>query len=456
MRREASSLSVQGVNPDVLSLIPLLRISSKEKFCVNKYTHYLNKYTLFATLVNSKEINMNKTALLAYSGGLDTSFSILWLQDQGYRVRAVTVNTGGYTSEQLEEIERSAIAMGAENFTAIDAVDQVYDQFGSWIIKGNILRGGVYPLVVGAERYLQAQVIADMAITLSVDAVVHGSTGAGNDQVRFDDVFHKMIPEIEIITPIRTLALSREEEIQYLRDKGHTYEEVKKTYSINQGIFGITIGGGETHDTWQEVPEHAYQITKHVDQVSTDPEEVIVEFSNGLPIALNGEQQSGRVILESLNSIGGDHGFGRGMHVGETIVGIKGRIAFEAPGLLALIKAHQELEKIVLTKSQLEWKGVISQFFGSALHEARWFDSVVDDWKAFIDSTQSSVNGEVRVKFNKGRCEITGCRSEYSRFTSTAQYGEGSSLWSGEQAAGFCKIYSMATGIGTHSEKSFD
>ncbi|MCB0329951.1 MAG: argininosuccinate synthase, partial [Bdellovibrionales bacterium] len=307
---------------------------------------------------------MNKV-VLAYSGGLDTNYCVKYLQEEGYEVITATVDTGGFSAEELTHIEEMANKAGAAEHVVIDAVDEVYERFGTWIIRGNILRGGVYPLVVGAERVIQAEKIAKIASEKGADAVAHGSTGAGNDQVRFDVTFQTLVPELTIIAPIRTLHLTREQEVEFLKSRGLEISAARKTYSINQGIFGVTIGGGETHNPWAAIPDEAYVLTKSLADTPDQPTEVVVGFEEGLPVSLNGERLSGREVLAQLNTIGGENGFGRGIHVGDTILGIKGRIAFEAPGMLALIRAHQELEKIVLSKSQLEWKQMTCQMYGS-------------------------------------------------------------------------------------------
>ncbi|MCB0319694.1 MAG: argininosuccinate synthase [Bdellovibrionales bacterium] len=388
-----------------------------------------------------------KRVVLAYSGGLDTSFCVKYLQEQGYEVLTLTVDTGGFPPEELKKIESLAVELGSSEHRTLDSVDEVFDRFGSYLIKGNILRGGVYPLVVGAERVIQAEKVAEMAKEVGATAVAHGSTGAGNDQVRFDVAIATLAPHLEVITPIRSLQLSREQEINFLKEKGVDLPVARKTYSINQGIFGVTIGGGETHDSWAEVPNEPYIMTVSLADAPREAEEVVLRFERGLPVALNGQELSGRQVLDRLNTVGGKHGFGRGIHTGDTILGIKGRIAFEAPGMLSIIKAHQELEKLVLTKNQLEWKQTIGQFYGSYLHEAKWYDPVMRDWEAFLNSTQVRVSGEVKVRFHLGHCEILGARSEYSLLAVGSKYGEESALWTGAEAQGYSKIYGVGPAL---------
>lgn len=389
---------------------------------------------------------MNKV-VVAYSGGLDTNYCVKYLQEKGFEVITVTVNTGGFSEEELRRIESVAYEAGATKHFTLDAVKEVFDRFGTRIIQGNILRGGVYPLVVGAERVIQAEKIVEIAKEIGATAVAHGSTGAGNDQVRFDVTFHTLAPELEIITPIRELRLTREEETAYLQERGLEISAARKKYSINEGIFGVTIGGGETHNPWEAIPEDAYVLTRALAEVSDTPREVVVGFEKGMPVSLDGAQMAGHEILAALNVIGGEYGFGRGIHIGDTILGIKGRIAFEAPGMLALIRAHQELEKIVLSKSQLEWKQIVGQTYGTFMHEAKWYEPLMRDFEAFFDSTQHHVTGSARLQYEKGHCIVTGIQAEKSALSAGTLYGEESSLWSGEEARGFSKIYGMGSAI---------
>jgi len=389
---------------------------------------------------------MNKV-VVAYSGGLDTNYCVKYLQEKGYEVITVTVNTGGFSPEELSRIESVAYEAGATRHVTLDAVQEVFERFGTRIIQGNILRGGVYPLVVGAERVIQAEKIVEIAKEIDAIAVAHGSTGAGNDQVRFDVTFQTLAPELEVIAPIRELRLTREEETEYLKARGLEISAAKKKYSINQGVFGVTIGGGETHDPWQTVPEEAYVLTRSLAKVSDAPREVVVGFEKGVPVTLDGTDMAGHEILAMLNAIGGEYGYGRGVHVGDTILGIKGRIAFEAPGMLALIRAHQELEKIVLSKSQLEWKQTVAQTYGTFMHEAKWYEPLMRDLEAFFDSSQQKVTGLARLRYEKGHCIITGVQADKSALSAGTLYGEESSLWSGEEARGFSKIYGMGSAI---------
>jgi argininosuccinate synthase len=390
--------------------------------------------------------SMNKV-VVAYSGGLDTNYCVKYLQEKGYEVVTATVDTGGFPAEELARIESVAYEAGATKHYTVNAIEDVYQRFGTRIIQGNILRGGVYPLVVGAERVIQAEKIVEIAKEVGASAVAHGSTGAGNDQVRFDVTFQTLAPELEVIAPIRELRLTREEETAYLQERGLEISAARKKYSINEGIFGVTIGGGETHNPWEAIPEEAYVLTRALADVSDVPREVIVGFENGVPVSLDGVAMPGHEVLATLNSIGGEYGFGRGIHIGDTILGIKGRIAFEAPGMLALIRAHQELEKIVLSKSQLEWKQIVGQTYGTFMHEAKWYEPLMRDWEAFLDSSQQYVTGSARLRYEKGHCLVTGVQAEKSALSSGTLYGEESSLWNGEEARGFSKIYGIGSAI---------
>jgi len=393
----------------------------------------------------SKVKSDSKKIALAFSGGLDTSFCVVYLKEQGYEVHTVTADTGGFSAKELEQIAERAKEFGAASHSNLDRRAEVYSRFAAYIIKGNILRGGVYPLCVGAERIVQAQSLVEFAKKIGAEAVAHGCTGAGNDQVRFDVEIRCLDPKLKIVAPIRELQLSREKELDFLDERGFKLPRERKTYSVNQGILGTTIGGGATHDSWQAVPDEAYVMTASPSRIQNQKSEIIIGFKQGLPCALNGRQMPGLEILTELNQLGGSFGVGRGMHTGDTILGIKGRVAFEAPGALILINAHRELEKLVLTKWQSYVKEQICQLYGTLVHEGQWCNPAVADMEALIDSSQKAVTGEVRVELKPGTMEVKGVRSDYSLMNSKAVYGEGSSLWSGIEAEGFCKI------IGTQS-----
>lgn len=385
--------------------------------------------------------------VLAYSGGLDTSYCVLTLMNEGWEVTAVTVDTGGFTPEELAEAKSRAESLGAD-YRCINACDDVYRDFVTYIVKGNVLRGGVYPLCVAAERVQQAIVCANVAKEIGAVAVAHGSTGAGNDQVRFDAVIRTMIPDIEIIAPIRDRRISRQASTEALQAAGMTVEKKTTDYSINASLWGTTIGGKETHDPWQYPNDAVWQMTRPKEGI--EPTEITLRFEKGCPVALNGEELSGVELIRALNSLAGERGIGRGIHMGDTIIGIKGRIAFEAPAPLVLIEAHRELEKLVLTKWQAFWKQNLSTFYGNLLHEGLYFDPVMRDIEAFLDQSQIGVTGDVRVQLNIGHSHVLGVRSDQSLMAlDVGRYGEDNAYWDGRDAAGFCKLFPLQASMAT-------
>ncbi|MCK4804004.1 MAG: argininosuccinate synthase [Spirochaetes bacterium] len=386
-----------------------------------------------------------KKAALAFSGGLDTSFCVVYLKEElGFDVISITVDTGGFSKEELKRIEDRARELGVLKHYTVDGRVFVYDNFISYIIKGNSLRGNVYPISVGAERVSQAIEVVRVAIKENAEVLVHGSTGAGNDQVRFDVAFGVLLPEKKIITPIRELGWSRSDEAEWLEKRGVSVDAEVKDYSINEGLWGTTIGGKETHDSWDFPPESVFKNTKSIGETPEQPDQVIVEFEQGLPVSMNGEKKKGIEIIGELNKTAGGHGIGRGIHIGDTILGIKGRIVFEAPAPLILIAAHRELEKLVLSKKQRFWKDHLAQVYGDMLHEGLYFDPVMRDIEALIDSSQTCVNGSAKIKLQKGSYLITGVKSGHSLMKSeVATYGEVQNLWDSRDAEGFCRIYGV-------------
>ncbi len=375
--------------------------------------------------------------LLAFSGGLDTSYLLRRFVREGHRVYAVIVDTGGLDDAERGRIADRATALGAAEFRCVDARQRVYDQHIAWLIRANVKRGGVYPLCVGAERVVQAQVVAEQALGINADAVCHGSTGAGNDQIRFDVAIRTLMPGARILTPIRDERISRETSAAFLASEGFPISAARKDYSINQGLWGVTIGGRETHDAWQYLPEEAWPTTTSPSRADANGVDVLVAFKNGLP-------EGGLETIEALNALGAKHGVGRGIHLGDTILGIKGRIAFEAPAAAILIEAHRELEKLVLTRWQLTQKEMLGSFYGQMLHEGNWFDPVMRDIEAFLTSSQQRVTGEVRVHLCQGRVEVHGVRSPWSLMDAGAgTYGEENRLWSAEDARGFSAVWGM-------------
>jgi len=386
---------------------------------------------------------MTRHALLAFSGGLDTSFCVLWLRDQGYKVSTVTVDTGGFPPAELKRIEDLSAQLGAEKHVTIDARAELFDRYLRYLIYGNVLRGGLYPLSVSAERVCQAARVVSVAKELGATTLVHGSTGAGNDQVRFDVAFRALAPEMAILTPIRDLALSRDEEMAFIASKGIVMPEKIRSYSINEGLWGTSIGGTETHNPWSELPEQAYP--GGVIDDSQTPATLTIGFTQGVPSSLDGQAMEPVELITRLNELGRQYGIGRGVHLGDTILGIKGRVGFEAPAAHLLITAHRELEKLVLTGKQLFWKEQMGNLYGTLLHEGHFFDPLSRDIEAFLKSSQRSVTGEARLRLHPRTFTVLGIQSPYALMnTKFAAYGEGTRLWTGSEAAGFAKLYGVS------------
>jgi argininosuccinate synthase len=387
-------------------------------------------------------MNTASRTLLAFSGGLDTSFCVLWLREQGREIHTITVDTGGFCNRELARIEKLARELGAESHTTVNARDELFRDYLRFLLGGNVLRGSLYPLSVSAERVCQAHRVVSHARLINAVALAHGSTGAGNDQVRFDVAFRTLAPELDILSPIRDLALSRMEERAFLSERGFTFPENLERYSINEGMWGTSIGGKETHDSWQDLPDEAYPGGK-IDPAL--PARVLtITFDKGVPSQIDREAKSAVAAIDTLNTIGRKYGIGRGVHLGDTILGIKGRVGFEAPAAQLLIAAHRELEKLVLTGKQLFWKEHLGNLYGTLLHEGQFFDPLARDLEAFLESSQQVVTGDVRLRISPCSFTVEGVRSANSLMRSElASYGEGTSLWSGPEAASFAKIYGV-------------
>jgi argininosuccinate synthase len=379
----------------------------------------------------------NQSLALAFSGGLDTSYCVPRLSEQGYAVHTVYVNTGGSSSAERAAIRRQAQAVGAVEHHEIDARAPVFDRFVRFLIQGNVLRGEVYPLSVAAERTQQAISVIEVARAIGATAVAHGSTGAGNDQVRFDIALRVLAPELAIVTPIRDEALSREQAIAFLEARGLPVPAKASAYSINVGLWGTTWGGGWTHDTWAGPPAELLDPPADAPAAA----ELVLAWEQGVPVALDGTRLSGPELVGQLSALAARYGLGRNIHVGETALGIKGRIGFEAGAALLLIAAHRELEKLVLTKWQVFWKDQLGRFYGDRLHEGHYFDPALRDIEALFTCSQQRVSGDTRVRLAPGRFMVTGTRSPYSMMDrSVATYGEEHRLWSGEEARAFARI----------------
>lgn len=384
--------------------------------------------------------------VLGFSGGLDTSYCVKYFtEDCGYEVHSIIVNTGGFSEAELKSIEAHAYGLGVATHTTIDAVKGYYDRIIKYLIYGNVLKNNTYPLSVSAERLSQALHIAEHAKNLNADAVAHGSTGAGNDQVRFDMIFHIMIPGVEIITPIRDLKLSREQEIEYLKSKGVEMAFDKAVYSINKGLWGTSVGGKETLSSKGILPEEAWptQVTKN------DAEEVSLTFEKGELKSINDKTfEHPTEAIQYLQTLAGPYGIGRDIHIGDTIIGIKGRVGFEAAAPMVILKAHHALEKHTLTKWQLGWKDQLAQFYGNWLHEGQILDPVMRDIEAFLESSQQTVSGTVYVHLLSYRFQIIGIESPFDLMSSKfGKYGEMNTGFTGQDVRGFSKIFGNQTSI---------
>lgn len=387
-----------------------------------------------------------KKVVLAYSGGLDTTFCALHLtKDLGYEVHAVIVNTGGFSKEELAAIETRAKNLGVASFTILEVLDTYYEEVIKYLVFGNVLKNQTYPLSVSAERILQAKSLAEYAKSIGAKAVAHGSTGAGNDQVRFDMIFQTIVPDIEIITPIRDLKISRQEEIEYLKKHGVSMNFEKAAYSINKGIWGTSVGGKETLTSSEYLPESAWptQVTE------TEPKEIKLTFVQGELKGVNGEEFPNPVgAILKVQALAGPYGIGRDIHVGDTIIGIKGRVGFEAAAPLIIIKGHQLLEKHTLTKWQLFWKNQMAEFYGNHLHEGHYLDPVMRNLEAFLSSTQTYVTGDVRVLLQPYRFTLLGIISDHDLMSAKfGSYGEMNKGYTGEDVKGFTRILGNQTAI---------
>lgn len=385
-----------------------------------------------------------KKLVLAYSGGLDTSYCLRSLSQKDFDVHAVSVNTGGFSPEEVKEMKAKALALGASHYENIDALDSYYLRIVQFLLYGNILRNGTYPLSVSAERIVQGLDIITYAQKIGADAIAHGSTGAGNDQVRFDMIFQILAPNIEIITPIRDQQLSRQEEIDYLKKEGFEMSWEKAKYSINQGLWGTSVGGAETLTSHQNLPEEAYPSPL----VRNDSLKIEITFERGQAVAIDGKEHSPVAVIQQLQALAAPFAIGRDIHVGDTIVGIKGRVGFEAAAPIILIKAHQLLEKHTLSKWQLFQKEQLGQFYGMQLHEGHYLDPVMRDIEAFLLSSQQTVSGRVAVQLHPYRFELEGIRSDNDLMQAKfGSYGEMNTAWNAEEAKGFIKVLATASKV---------
>jgi argininosuccinate synthase len=387
---------------------------------------------------------MNKV-VVAYSGGLDTSYCVKYLKNErNLEVHSVLVNTGGFGTEELKVIEKKAYELGVTSHTTKNILDLYYEKAIKYMVFGNVLKNNTYPLSVSAERVFQAIEVVKYATSISANFIAHGSTGAGNDQVRFDMIFQTLAPDIEIITPIRDQKLSRKEEIAYLEQHGIEYEWEKAKYSINKGIWGTSVGGVETLTSDQSLPESAYpsQLQR------TEPETISLRFEKGELTAVNGQHNTPVNCILELEALASKYAIGRDIHVGDTIVGIKGRVGFEAAAPLVIIKAHHTLEKHVLSKWQQYWKEQLGNWYGMLLHEGQYFDPVMRNIEAFLEDSQQTVTGDVAVSLKPYHFTINGIDSSHDLMNSKfGDYGEANKAWTADDAKGFIKILGTSNKI---------
>ena len=389
---------------------------------------------------------MNNKVVLAYSGGLDTTYCAVYLQKvKGLEIHALTVNTGGFSDKEIEQIASRAKSLGVASFECVDVTKEYYDSCIKYLIFGNVLKNATYPLSVSAERMVQAIAVAEHVKKTGASYVAHGSTGAGNDQVRFDMVFQSMLPGVEIITPIRDLRLSREEEITFLKDNGVEMNAEKAKYSINKGLWGTSVGGKETLTSKDYLPEEAWP-TQVTEKGARNLE---LGFIKGQLVTVDGKKFSHPVqAIQYLQAVAQPYGVGRDIHVGDTIIGIKGRVGFEAAAPVIIIKAHHLLEKHTLTKWQLYWKDQLSTWYGNWLHEGQMLDPTMRNIEKFLEDTQATVTGKAFVTLQPYRFTVTGIESAHDLMSSKfGSYGEMNKGWSGDDVKGFAKIFGNQTAI---------
>lgn len=386
-----------------------------------------------------------KKLVLAYSGGLDTTYCAVFLRGEGYEVHAVTIQTGGFSQQELQEIEQRALELGVASYKVIDVTQQYYHDCIRYLVFGNVLKNNTYPLSVSAERMVQATAVAEYAKEINAEYIAHGSTGAGNDQVRFDMVFQTMIPDVKIITPIRDHKLSREEEIGFLQQQGVRFNFEKAKYSINKGLWGTSVGGKETLTSHQYLPEEAWPTPVS----SFEPADIVLHFTKGELTGINDNRQMDSVAaIQYLQELAQPYGIGRDIHVGDTIIGIKGRVGFEAAAPVIIIKAHHLLEKHTLTKWQLYWKDQLGSWYGNCLHEGLMLDPTMRNIECFLRDTQKTVTGSVFVTLQPYRFTITGIESPFDLMSNAfGAYGEMNKTWAADDVKGFAKIFGNQTAI---------
>ncbi len=383
--------------------------------------------------------------LLAFSGGLDTSFLVPWLNaNYGRPVITVTVDTGGIDAEAAQVLEHRAHALGAKDHILVEARQRYFDEVIKYLIMGNVKRGQMYPLCVGAERVMQAQTIAAYASRLGTRVVAHGCTAAGNDQVRFEVALRTLAPELTILAPVRDQAFTRPDQLKYLEERRLTVPPYGSAYSVNRGLWGVTIGGQETLTSEASIPDHAWVLSKDAFSNPQPPQRHTVGFECGVPVSLDGEALSAVTLIERLEQIGAKFGVGRGIHLGDTIIGTKGRVAFEAPAAEVLINAHRELEKLVMTARQQRIKDLVAGPYGDLVHEGQHLDPACRDIEALLVNSQARVSGQVHVQYRPGNAFVEGVTSPYSIMAaSKGVYGEAAGEWTAADALGFSKMVAL-------------
>ena len=401
-------------------------------------------------------MDSDKPIVLAFSGGLDTSYCIPWLKEKFARpVITVNVNTGGLTSEEAQQLSALAHTLGAEQHHNIDARELFFEEVISFLLMGNVKRGHLYPLCVGAERNLQARESGQLALGLNASAVAHGCTAAGNDQFRFEITLRTLFPSLDVLAPVRDYPVSRAEQVDFLKNRNLPVPPHGADYSINHGLWGVTVGGKETLTSEGCIPEHAWPLSAGAFGQNPEPAFVTISFEKGIPVGLDGVPMQPVVLLEQLTELGARFGVGRGIHLGDTILGIKGRVGFEAPAATILIDAHRELEKLTLTEQQSLAKDHLSGLYGDLVHKGRSLDPVCRDIEAFLVSSQERVTGKVHITIRPGNVFVTGVESPHSLMAATrAAYGESAGEWTGEDAAGVARIFSVPSIAWARAEKN--
>lgn len=397
----------------------------------------------------SSLINSMQRIVLAYSGGLDTSFCIPYLKEKyEAEIHAVTIDCIGLPADEAAALETKAFDYGADSYAALDGMQDLYDRIFVPLIMGNVLKDRIYPLCVGSERFIQALLIAEYARKIGATAVTHGSTGAGNDQIRFDVALRTLAPELEIITPIRDEGLTRVDTTAYLRERGFDVPQKTTDYSVNRGIWGTTIGGKETTVSDQALPLEAWPELPVPHEIDDTPEHLVITFQSGLPSHVNGHDYGPIELLKRVREVGIKHGIGRGMQLGDTILGFMGRVGFEAPVATIIYAAHRELEKLTLSTWQRHLKDHLADQYGLMLHEGQYFDPVMRDIEAFFTSTQHVVDGDVTLYLYRGNILPIKSSSPNSLMACTvARYGEEAEGWTGLEARAYAKLYSIASRV---------